>query len=227
MASILAHDLRSPFNGFLGLTKMMAEETSDFTLKELQNISQKMQKSANNLYKLLENLLEWSRIQRNLTEFKPQICQLEGIILKNIDVESEFAKQKNIEIIFNNITYNEVNADIPMIDTILRNLITNAIKFSKKGGRIEIGICKSTDESNPSADCVFVKDNGIGMNSEILDKLFKLDENVSRPGTEKEPSTGLGLLLCKEFVEKHGGRIWAKSEEGKGSTFYFTMPKRG
>ncbi len=226
--SIIAHDLRSPFNGFLGLTRLMAEETSDFTLIELQEISQKMQSSANNLYKLLENLLEWSRIQRGLTEFKPQVCQLNDIIKQNIEIERDFAKQKSIEIILNIVNTYEAKIDISMIDTVLRNLITNAIKFTPRGGKIEIGV--SSDELHLEggahlATCIYIKDNGIGMNADTLEKLFKIDENVTRPGTEKEPSTGLGLLLCKEFVEKHGGRIWAESEEGKGSTFYLTLPK--
>ncbi len=216
--SIIAHDLRSPFNGFLGLTKLMAEETSDFTLKELQEISKKMQNSANNLYKLLENLLEWSRIQRGMTKFKPQLCKLDDIIKQNVEMELEYANQKNIEILINISGSYEAKADISMLDSVLRNMISNSIKFTPRGGKIEIGIISSSD------NCVYIKDNGIGMDPEILGNLFKLDQNVSRPGTEKEPSTGLGLLLCKDFVEKHSGRIWAESEEGKGSTFYFTLP---
>ena len=115
-----------------------------------------------------------------------------------------------------------------MIDTVLRNLITNAIKFTQRGGKIEIGASSDglhLEGGAHPATCIYIKDNGIGMNADTLEKLFKIDQNVTRPGTEKEPSTGLGLLLCKEFVEKHGGRIWAESEEGKGSTFYFTLPK--
>ncbi len=226
--SIIAHDLRSPFNGFLGLTKLMAEETYDFTLKELKEISQKMQNSANNLYKLLENLLEWSKIQRNLTEFKPQVCQLDDIIKQNIEIEKEFAQQKNIKINFNITSSFKIYIDIPMIDTVLRNLITNAIKFTRRGGTIDIGTLTDgvqLGSGTHPATCVYIKDNGIGMNADTLEKLFKIDENVTRPGTEKELSTGLGLLLCKEFVEKHGGKIWAESVEGKGSTFYFSLPE--
>ena len=115
-----------------------------------------------------------------------------------------------------------------MIDTVLRNLITNAIKFTRRGGTIDIGTLTDgvqLGSGTHPATCVYIKDNGIGMNADTLEKLFKIDENVTRPGTEKELSTGLGLLLCKEFVEKHGGKIWAESVEGKGSTFYFSLPE--
>jgi signal transduction histidine kinase len=222
--SIIAHDLRSPFNGFLGLTKLMAEETKDFTLRELQDLSQKMQNSANNLYKLLENLLEWSRIQRGHTEFKPVKTKLGNIIRQCIEIESEYAKNKNIELIYNNSKSFEANIDIPMMETVLRNLVSNSIKFTERGGKVEIGMYMMPEGVEPSAICIYVKDNGIGMEKNRLEKLFKLDQNVTRPGTEKEHSTGLGLLLCKEFITKHGGKIWAESEENKGSTFYFTLP---
>ncbi len=218
--SIISHDLRSPFNGFIGLTKIMADETSDFTLKELQEISKKMQISAGNLYTLLENLLEWARIQRNLTEFNPVVCDMYDVIKQNNELEYDTAQQKDIEIVLKISSSYKAKIDKKMIDTVLRNLITNAIKFTPRGGKIEIGKVKKSSDV-----CIFVKDNGIGMNTDTLEKLFKIDENVTRPGTEKEPSTGLGLLLCKEFVEKHGGKIWAESQEGKGSTFYFSLPK--
>jgi signal transduction histidine kinase len=117
-----------------------------------------------------------------------------------------------------------------MLNTVFRNLISNSIKFTSKGGQIEIGVSDSGRNfpcqlpSDSSYNCIYVKDNGIGMSKELMNKLFRLDQKVSRPGTEGEPSTGLGLLLRKEFVEKHGGKIWVESEENNGSTFYFTLP---
>jgi PAS domain S-box-containing protein len=223
--SIIAHDLLSPLNGFLGLTKLMADDTHSFTMRELQEISSNMQSSASNLNDLLRNLLEWARMQRGVTEFNLESIMISFVIKQNIEILSEFARQKNIELIQNIDDSVIVHADIPMLNTVLRNLISNAIKFTNQGGKVEIGIIESSDDLKLSKDYteIYVRDNGIGMNEKILDNLFKLDQNVSRPGTKGELSTGLGLLLCKEFVEKHGGKIWAESEEGKGSTFHFTL----
>jgi PAS domain S-box-containing protein len=224
--SIIAHDLKSPFSGFLGLTKMMAEETTEFTYEELQEISSNMQSSANNLYELLENLLEWARMQRGLIEFKPENFMLNDIVTRNISLVHEFAKQKNI-VLINNISEEiRVTADIPIINTVLRNLISNALKFTTRGGKVEIGVLVNPSEGfKPSEGNIeiYVKDTGIGMSADTISKLFKIDQNVSRPGTEKESSTGLGLILCKEFIEKNGGSIWVESEVGKGSTFYFSL----
>jgi len=220
--SIIAHDLKSPFFGFLGLTKMMSENINDFNPTELQDISKSMQKSANDLYKLLENLLEWSKMQRGLTEFNPEVCFLSYIIKINIDILSQFARQKDIEII-NYISENlTAKADVSMLNTIIRNLISNAIKFTPRGGKIVIGI---TDKPSDDYIIIHVRDTGIGMSKELIAKLFRIDEKVSRTGTEGESSTGLGLMLCKEFIEKHGCRIWVDSKVGIGSTFNFTLPK--
>ncbi len=224
--SIIAHDLKSPFSGFLGITKMMSENINEFTLQDLQKISSSMQTSAVNLYKLLENLLEWASMQRGLVSFNPENCNLLFLIKQIISVQTEVAKQKQIEFI-NVATENDnVFADVPMLNTILRNLVSNAIKFTPRGGKIEIGTIPHTHFLEFVSDgdiCIFVKDSGIGMPIDMIEKLFKLDEKVSRPGTENEPSSGLGLLLCKEFVEKHGGKIWVESQVEVGSTFYFTL----
>jgi PAS domain S-box-containing protein len=224
--SIIAHDIKSPFSGFLGLTKIIAEEYQNLTMKEVQEYGKNMQESANNLYKLLENLLEWSRMQRGVTEFNPEICMLTYLVKQNIDIVTEFAKQKNIKFI-NNIQDNaQVISDIPMLHTVLRNLISNAIKFTPKGGQIEIGAKIIQTQINKISDGsieIYVKDSGIGMSADTISKLFQVDQKVSRPGTEGEPSTGLGLLLCRDFIERHGGKIWVESEVGNGSTFHFTL----
>jgi PAS domain S-box-containing protein len=224
--SIIAHDLRSPFNGFLGLTRMLAENVSDFSLKELQDISKSMKKSADNLYELLGNLLEWSRMQRGLIKFNPVKIMLPIIVKQNFEMQEEIANSKKI-LLLNHISENlSVTADIAMLNTVLRNLISNAIKFTPKGGIIEIGtVVQPSEGFKPSEGSVaiYIKDSGIGMSADTISKLFKLDENVSQKGTEGEPSTGLGLILCKEFIEKHGGKIWVESEIGKGSTFYFSL----
>ncbi len=224
--SIIAHDLKSPFSGFLGLTKMMAERIQDMTMREMQDLAKSMQSSANNLYKLLENLLEWSRMQRGVTGFNPESVSLLFIVNQNIEVLGEFAKQKDIAIINNIQDGLNITADVPMLNTIIRNLLSNAVKFTPHNGEIEIGAVVQTSEGSEPLEGfnrIYIKDSGIGMSPEIIEKLFRIDEKVSRPGTDNEPSTGLGLLLCKEFIEKHGGKIWVESEVGKESTFFFTL----
>jgi PAS domain S-box-containing protein len=221
--SIIAHDLKSPFNGFLGLTRIMVEEIQELSMEEVHQFSKSMLSSATNLYKLLENLLEWSRIHRGLTKFHPENCFLQNIVNQILEVQSEVAKNKEIEFVNNIHDDIIVTADVQMLNTILRNLISNAIKFTSRGGSVEIG---SSIRASEGSIIIYVKDSGIGMTSETISKLFKLDENVSQIGTEGESSTGLGLILSKEFIEKHKGKIWVESEVGKGSTFSFTLTKK-
>ena len=219
--SIVAHDLRSPFQGFLGLTEILAEDTNMFTKEELSSTTKDLFNSARNLFKLLQNLLEWSQIQKGTISFTPKAHNLSDLISQNIEIVSDFAKQKRI-IIINAVKKNQsIYADEKMIDSVLRNLLSNSIKFTKPGGKIIVS------EINTQNDLVeiSISDDGIGMSAEMINKLFKIEEKVGQVGTEGEPSTGLGLLLCKEFVEKNGGKIWVKSEERKGSTFCFTLKK--
>jgi PAS domain S-box-containing protein len=222
--SIIAHDLKNPLNGFLGLTRVMAEDIEHLSMKQVQDFSIKLKDSASNLYKLLDNLLEWSRLQREDIKFDPQLLQLKTIVDDIIDLQKDSASFKNIEVI-NHITDGViVFADKSMLNMILRNLLSNAIKFTKTNGKAEIGFDKITEpDSTKSFSRIYVKDNGIGMDDILISKLFKLDTKVSRIGTANEPSTGLGLILCKELVEKHGGKIWVESKVNYGSTFYFTI----
>ncbi len=219
--SIIAHDLRSPFQGFLGLTEYLAEDSNSFTPEELSNLTKEMFNSASSLYKLLQNLLEWTQIQRGTINFAPQALNLFNIIVDNIDIINQTAIQKEIEILNNIPESQEIFADKKMIDTVFRNLLSNAVKFTKKDGKI---IIESKETGNHFLE-ISIADNGIGMSEQLCNKLFKMDEKVGRIGTDKEPSTGLGLLLCKEFVEKNNGKIWVESEENKGSKFHFTLPK--
>jgi signal transduction histidine kinase len=219
--SILAHDLRSPFSGFLGLTKIMSENINELSIEDLQEMSKNMQASADNLYKLLDNLLLWSRMQRGAIVCSQEHFDLSMMVKQNVDIAHEFAKQKNIAFINNVNIGTVVLADPSIINTIFRNLISNAIKFTPNGGTIEIG---AVAEPSKSFIEVYVKDSGIGMPINMIEKLFKIDESVSRAGTNNEPSTGLGLLLCYEFITIHGGKIWVESEVGKGSTFWFSLP---
>jgi PAS domain S-box-containing protein len=218
--SIIAHDLRSPFNGFLGLTQIMAEELPSLTMAEVQKIAVRMSESATNLYNLLTNLLDWSRIQQGAILFKPEVIQLSIVIRGSIDVIHESAKSKKIEIETDIPDGLVVFADANMLQTVLRNLISNALKFTPKGGKINVS-AKTSDKKSVE---ISIQDTGIGMSKFLVTNLFRLDVQTTREGTEGEPSTGLGMLLCKEFVEKHCGRLWVDSEEGNGSTFYFTLP---
>jgi PAS domain S-box-containing protein len=219
--SIIAHDLRSPFNAFLGFTTMMVEDLPSLKQNEIQEIAIEMRKSAFNLFGLLENLLEWSRIRGGTTGFEPRKFKLTSLSVENQYSLFETAKSKNIKITVNIPDNTFIYADENMISSTIRNLISNALKFSKTGGRVSLDV---GDSGNGFVE-ISVRDNGIGMNKELLRDLFRIDVQTKRKGTSGEPSAGLGLLLCKEFVEKMGGEIKVESEEGQGSTFRFTVPK--
>lgn len=217
--SIIAHDLRSPFTGFLGLTQLL--KMGDLTNEQVVEYGIMMNESAQNLFKLLENLLTWARMQRGAIEFKPTNYALSFIINPNLTYISESAKQKNIEIINNVSDSLDVFADSSMLNTVIRNLLSNAVKFTNRSGKVII----SAEEKDKEI-LVSIQDTGIGMDSNTIDGIFRIDRKTTRPGTEGESSTGLGLLLCKEFIEKHGGKIWVEGEVNKGSTFYFTLKKQ-
>ncbi len=218
--SIIAHDLKGPFQGFIGLTEIMTERIIEMSREEIQEISKTLLFTAKNLYELLENLLNWALVKRGNKLFHAEKIRLEAAAESVIDVAKHQASQKD-HTIRNDIDSNvDVLADREAVKTIFRNLISNAIKFTPKGGLIKL-----TSESTAYGFIlVSIQDTGIGMSNELVDNLFKINQKVSRPGTEQEPSTGLGLILCKELIEKHGGKIWVKSEPDKGSTFYFTLP---
>jgi PAS domain S-box-containing protein len=217
--SIIAHDLRSPFNGFLGLTELMVTDLHNMTLDDINRIAGLLNKSSKNLYRLLTNLLEWSLMQRGSITFNPERLSLKNITDDSLKIFVETAKRKNIEIEENIGQDIFVNADKSMLETIIRNLVSNAIKFSDAGGQVSI----SASKLNGSTE-ISVTDSGIGMSKDLIDNLFKIDKQTTRKGTENEPSTGLGLLLCKEFAEKHGGNILLESETGKGSKFTIFLP---
>lgn len=220
--SIIAHDLRSPFQGFLGMTKALTQDISQFTLAELTQIYSELDKSAVNLYKLLENLLEWAEMQKGTASFTPAVLNLLNIALQCVQTIYQQAGQKKIKII-NEIPEDiQVFADEKMLTAVIRNLLSNAVKFTHINGTITI----SAKETGNVIE-VSIKDSGIGMEPEHLKKLFRIDQKVRCAGTEGEMGTGLGLLLCKEFITKNQGDIWAESELNIGSTFFFTLKKTG
>lgn len=218
--SVISHDLRGPFSGFLGLTQIMVEDLPNLTMSEINEIAVSLRSSAINLFRLLENLLQWSRMQQGLILFNPSIIPLAAITDESITMVLESAKKKEI-VILNNIPEDlQVFADIHFLQTIIRNLVSNAVKFTPHGGKIILS-AKAVDDKNVE---ISVEDTGIGMCRTMVDRLFRLDFQTGRIGTDGELSTGLGLLLCKEFVERYGGTIYVESEENRGSTFYFTLP---
>jgi signal transduction histidine kinase/tetratricopeptide (TPR) repeat protein len=216
--SIIAHDLRDPFNGFLGLSELLAEDLDNMTKEEIQFAAVNMKSSATNLFQLLENLLEWSRMEQGLIPFAPQEKLVLPILTECMTTIQDAANNKNISI---NIEISEkitVFADNNSIHSVIRNLVSNAVKFTPERGSIRIQ-AKEDDKKTT----ISIADTGIGMSAKMVENLFRLDVQTNRNGTNNEPSTGLGLIICKEFVEKHGGEIWVESEEGKGSTFYISF----
>jgi len=218
--SIIAHDLKSPFNSILGLSNLLVEQIHEKNYEGIEEYAAIIQKSTTRVFDLLMNLLEWARTQTGRMEFSPEYIELGALINEVIELLAESAHQKSITIIRELPRNMLVFADKAMINTVLRNLISNAIKFTHPGGQIVISADKKPDEL-----MISISDNGIGIKKEVIGKLFRIDENHIVPGTQNEKGTGLGLILCKEFIEKHGGNIWVESEVGKGSRFCFTIPK--
>ncbi|MHB8581413.1 MAG: sensor histidine kinase [Ignavibacteriaceae bacterium] len=221
--SIIAHDLKSPFMGFINLTEIMADSKEEFSQAEFIEYSKSLNEAARHLYKLLENLLEWAQMQKGSISFSPKEFDLSSVVLQNIGITWQRALQKGITIINEVPAAEIVYADEKMIDTVLRNLISNAVKFTRKDGKVVI----SSNKINDDMVKISVSDTGVGIPEKDADKLFKIEGQLRSKGTEGEPSTGLGLVLCKEFVEKNGGKIWVESKENVGSTFYFTLPVVG
>lgn len=219
--SIIAHDLRGSLNPLRDLTRITAENFEIYSVPKLKEIIRMQFQTTDNLSKLLETLLLWARVQQGMIEYHPQQIDLENVITWNIQLALLSAKQKQIPLTstVEKKTY-LVYADFNMIDTIVRNLISNALKFTYSGGSVIIAAIANERDVTMS-----VADTGTGIPAEDLSKLFRIDAKYKQPGTNHEPGTGLGLILCKEFVEKHGGKIWVESEEGKGSTFYVSFPK--
>jgi PAS domain S-box-containing protein len=220
--SIIAHDLRSPFAAFLGLTQMMVQDLPTLKLDNLQEIALLMSESATNLHRLLENLLQWSRLHQGMVPFNPHHFLLIEKVNSSMHSVLEIAANKGIEIVINIPVGTIVYADENMLESTIRNLATNAVKFTDKGGKILI-----TAKSEYNGDVkISIKDTGIGMNEQMIEKLFRIDELNCRQGTNGEPSTGLGLILCKDFIDRHEGKIWAESSEFMGSTFHFILPNK-
>lgn len=216
--SIIAHDLKNPFNVLIGISDLLRNEKEAKNSDDFDVLINGMHQAATSGYELLENLLEWSRTQTGTIKFEPQSFSIHKVFEVNKELNLEVAKTKGITI---DISEKKtiVYTDFDMVNFIVRNLLNNAIKFSNKNGKIEL-LAKKDGEML----IVTVRDDGIGMTPEMTENLFKIEKSVQREGTAHEKGTGLGLILCQEFVKMNGGNIWVDSEKGRGSNFYFSIP---
>ena len=217
--SIIAHDLRNPFNSILGFSELLLKNIDKFDNEKIVRFVNTINSTGKSTYKLLENLLEWSRSQTGKIEFKPEDFILENLLIEVVDLSNNAAASKNITLSYEITDSLIAFADRNMINTVLRNLISNAIKFTNRNGSITITAKKHNNRIETS-----VKDSGVGMSKTAINSLFKISEKAGTLGTENEQGTGLGLILCQEFITKHQENIWVESEVGKGSEFKFTLP---
>ncbi len=224
--SIIAHDLKSPFNAILGFADLLLSDMENAAKEQFENYISIIRKSASKGLTLLDNLLKWSMSQTNKIKFKKLPFDLSELLYENIDFVGEKAAIKGIEIDCICENKIEVDADKNMIDTVLRNLLSNAVKFTRANGKVvvTVKIVEKNKNTEPAKVHVTVADNGIGIEEKDLKKLFRLDSQFSTQGTAFEQGTGLGLILCNEFINKHEGEIWVDSVVGQGSQFHFTLP---
>ena len=217
--SIISHDLRNPFSGFLSCIHLLEEGVDAWEPDQITEITALLRTSAEHLSALLENLLTWSRVQQGLIDYHVERCDLHLFAVRNIKLFTPNADHKQISLTHSIPEQTCVSADLNMVDTIMRNLLSNALKFTSSGGTVHLSARRNQQHVEVS-----VSDTGIGIAAQHLSKLFRIDAKYKRPGTAQEKGTGLGLILCREFVEHHGGRMWVESDVKKGSTFKFTLP---
>jgi signal transduction histidine kinase len=217
--SIIAHDLKTPFTSILAFSELIHKNTTKFNPSRIEQMALSIKKSAQNAYALLENLLSWSRLQTGALLPKPALLDALTLITAQAELFNSISALKGITIEIDETSNGMVYADEQMLNTVLRNLIANAIKFSHSNSSITLA-------SNASNNMVqfSVKDAGTGIEPQFIDRLFNIESAFSTTGTENEKGSGLGLILCKEFVEKSGGTIWLETNLGLGTTFYFTVP---
>ena len=217
--SIIAHDLRNPFNAIIGLTDILPISLDDLDTLKLQKTLENIKGSSQQAHELLENLLLWARTQTGTILYRPVLVDLKEQLEESIELIAVQAARKNISIITDFHSDGLISGDVNMMSTVLRNLLTNALKFTPRNGEVRVGISRN------NGYCILsIKDNGIGIPADRLKNLYSIDTAHKTKGTDQEPGTGLGLILCKEFIEKHGGRIEVESEVGKGSEFRVIIP---
>jgi signal transduction histidine kinase len=217
--SIIAHDLRAPLNSFKGFSGLLSSNIHALSKEEIEVLVKGMHKSFHNVNTLLDNLLNWSRSQMNMFNFRADTFEVDVLVTENISLLEKAAQDKDITLLKSTPADTYAVMDLNAFNVVLRNLATNAIKFTPRGGRVEIRTIKQGNFIRME-----VQDNGVGLSEEAARKLFRFDTATTTLGTANERGTGLGLILCKEFVEKSGGAIGVESTPGKGSTFFFTVP---
>lgn len=218
--SIIAHDLRSPFNSIIGLSDLLVNNIEEYDKIRILKFAEQINSSAKPTLVILDNLLNWAKSQTGQLNYRPERIKLESLYQELVDIMDSSANFKNISLNYFQVGNIEVFADKNMIKSVLFNLVSNAIKFTNTNGKVTIYAIQNSDHIEIS-----VSDNGVGMSEERQNNLFKTETPETTYGTAREPGSGLGLIICKEFVEKHGGKIWVESKEGKGSDFKFTLPK--
>ncbi|MCE1197895.1 MAG: PAS domain S-box protein [Marinilabiliales bacterium] len=218
--TILAHDLRSPLSSFIGLTEIMADEQGVLPREDVQSISRSMFLTATDLFQLLENLLEWSVLRKGIANYNPEPVKLLSVVRQGAEFVKEALRQKQIALTIDIEPTLQVVCDLRMTETILRNLISNAIKYTHPGGSVTV---RAAREQSGNVE-ISVKDSGIGMDEHMLQQLFHVNDKICRKGTAGEASAGLGLSICRELIELQGGRIWATSQVGNGSSFHLLLP---
>lgn len=220
--SIISHDLKNPIGSLKEMISVLADKYDTISEEERREILQELKFSSDNVLELLLGLLTWSRSQQGKIEYDPYVQDIYQLVFQNIAITSSSAKSKNINIV-NSVAENTAAFfDTNMINTVLRNLLTNAIKFTNSNGKIEIKA--EPYYENPNFVMISVADNGTGIPQEKLEKLFKIKHSFTTIGTSGEKGTGLGLLIVWDFIEKNNGKIWVESQVGQGTTFYFTLP---
>jgi two-component system, sensor histidine kinase and response regulator len=217
--SIIAHDLKNSFNGLLGYSNILLTDFDTFADDEKIKIISAIKQVSENTYKLLQNLLDWARVQTGLISYNPEELMLTILLQDEIGVQKRLAEQKNISMSLQTDDTIKVIADQNMVSTVIRNLVSNAVKYTKSGGKIRIKLVKDDQKA-----LISVKDTGIGMSQENVDKLFKVNETYKTYGTNLEEGTGLGLILCKEFIEKNHGTIEVESRVDEGTEIILRLP---
>jgi signal transduction histidine kinase len=219
--SIIAHDLKGAFTPLLSYSQLLIESVELDNFQDIKQVAYGLQSATRSTFKLLENLLSWARLQSGMVELQPRLLDLCGLVEETLQFLQTTAQQKEISLSHAVDPEILAYADPNMVSTVLRNLISNALKFTYPGGSVAVS-------AHPHGDMVelVVADTGIGINSDYLTRLFRIDQSYRRAGTDNEKGTGLGLILCKELIEKNGGRIWAESQENQGASLHFTLPAR-
>ena len=217
--SIIAHDLKNPFSAIMGFSNLLNEAYDNFSEKQRKKFIKNICEASESTFKLLQNLLEWSRTQTGKIEFLPRLLDVEPLVRDNMAILKTGFLRKNIHVDIQVPSGITLFADENMIKLVIRNLLSNALKFTHQGGKV---LVRANTEDNKTV--ITVEDDGIGIKKEDLVRLFRIDDQLRTTGTEKESGSGLGLILCKEFVEQNQGRIWVRSVFGEGSSFSFALP---